>query len=214
MSKPNVVVLGSGIVAQVLSKGFRKHSYPVRIGTRTPSKLGDFSAETGIPVSSLSDALPEAEIVVLAIKGTAAEGVVRELAPQLAGRIVIDTTNPIADLPPQDGVLTYFTSGAESLMERLQKAAPQARFVKAFNSVGNPFMVDPSFPDGRPTMFLAGDDPEAKARVADILDEFGWDGEDMGKAASARPIEALCQLWCAPGFHRNQWTHAFKLLKL
>ncbi|MEK7391748.1 MAG: dinucleotide-binding protein, partial [Fibrobacterota bacterium] len=133
-------------------------------------------------------------------------------ATALFGKIVIDTTNPIADAPPVDGVLTYFTSGSESLMERLQALAPSARFVKAFNSVGSPFMVDPVFPAGKPTMFIAGNDPEAKLAVASILTEFGWESEDMGKAASARPIEALCQLWCARGFNGNKWGHAFKLL--
>jgi predicted dinucleotide-binding enzyme len=139
---------------------------------------------------------------------------VAAIAPHLAGKVVIDAMNPIADAPAQDGVLMYFTDAARSLMERLQDRAPEARFVKAFNSVGNMLMVNPSFPGGRPTMFIAGNDPGAKAAVTAILDQFGWESEDMGRAASARPIEALCQLWCAPGLLRNQWTHALKLLKV
>jgi predicted dinucleotide-binding enzyme len=98
-------------------------------------------------------------------------------------------------------------------MERLQKAAPEANFVKAFNSVGNAYMVNPNFNGERPTMFIAGNSPEAKATVTEILDMFGWDTEDMGLAESARPIEQLCILWCLPGFLRNQWNHAFKLYK-
>lgn len=98
-------------------------------------------------------------------------------------------------------------------MERLQRAVPAARFVKAFNSVGNAFMVDPQFPGGKPTMFICGNDDGAKWIVRGILDEFGWETEDMGKVEAARAIEPLCMLWCIPGFARNEWSHAFKLLR-
>jgi predicted dinucleotide-binding enzyme len=98
-------------------------------------------------------------------------------------------------------------------MERLQKAFPDVRLVKAFNSVGNARMVDPQFAGGRPTMFICGNDAAAKDRVARLLDQFGWDAEDMGGVEAARAIEPLCMLWCIPGFLRNQWTHAFKLLR-
>ena len=214
MSLPRIAILGSGQVAQVLAKGFQKHGYPVHLGTRAPLKLEAFSAETGLAVLEPAAAAALGEVILLAVKGTAAEAVVAGLQRQLAGKVVLDATNPIADAAPVDGILPYFTDGTQSLMERLQALAPEARFVKAFNSVGNPFMVDPAFPGGRPTMFIAGNDAAAKTDAAAILEAFGWDAEDMGLAASARPIEALCQLWCAPGLLRNQWTHAFKLLKI
>jgi predicted dinucleotide-binding enzyme len=151
--------------------------------------------------------------VVLAVLGRAAEEALNEAgAANLHGKLVIDTTNPISNEPPEDGVLRYFTQPNESLLERLQAAFPNARFVKAFNSVGNALMVNPALPGGRPTMFYCGNDPEAKAVVARILDQFGWEAVDMGTAKAARAIEPLCQLWCIPGFLRNQWTHAFKLL--
>jgi len=111
-------------------------------------------------------------------------------------------------------VIRFFTGPNDSLMERLQKAYPNARFVKAFNSVGNAFMVNPSFPGGKPTMFYCGNAPQAKAIVARILEQFGWEGADMGTAVAARAIEPLCQLWCIPGFRENRWTHAFHLLRL
>jgi len=214
MPPSRITVIGSGPVAQILAKGLQKHGYPVQLGTRDPGQLAAFASATGIAVKDSQSAARQGEIILLAVKGLAAEGVVRGLKAELTGKVVMDATNPIADAPPVDGVLTYFTDGTQSLMERLQTLAPEARFVKAFNSVGNAFMVDPTFPGGRPTMFIAGNDPEAKAAVAHLLDTLGWDSEDMGRAASARPIEALCQLWCAPGFLRNQWAHAFKLLKM
>jgi 8-hydroxy-5-deazaflavin:NADPH oxidoreductase len=125
----------------------------------------------------------------------------------------MDATNPIADAPPVNGVLRFFTTLDESLMERLQRAVPEARFVKAFNSVGNAFMVDPQFDGGKPTMFICGDDEAAKETVRGIVDQFGWETADMGGAEAARAIEPLCMLWCIPGFLRNEWTHAFKLLR-
>jgi predicted dinucleotide-binding enzyme len=75
-------------------------------------------------------------------------------------------------------------------------------------------MIDPSFPGGRPTMFIAGKDDEAKAVVKGLLEELGCDSEDLGGAEAARAIEPLAQLWCIPGLREGRWTHAFKLLKL
>jgi predicted dinucleotide-binding enzyme len=98
-------------------------------------------------------------------------------------------------------------------MEKLQTLLPKAKLVKAFNSVGNALMYKPKFSDGTPTMFIAGNDDTAKKTVTNILTSFGWETEDMGKAEAARAIETLCILWCIPGMLRNQWTHAFKLLK-
>lgn len=134
-------------------------------------------------------------------------------AANLAGKVVIDTTNPIAEAPPVDGVLQFFTGPNASLLEALQAACPDARFVKAFSCVGNALMVNPSFAAGRPTMFYCGNDEQAKATVAAVLERFGWDPADMGTAAAARAIEPLCQLWCIPGFRQNQWTHAFALFR-
>jgi 8-hydroxy-5-deazaflavin:NADPH oxidoreductase len=125
----------------------------------------------------------------------------------------MDTTNPISNEPPEDGVIRVFTGPNESLMERLQSAFPAAKFVKVFSSVGNASMVNPSYHGIRPTMFYCGNDAEAKKLVARVLDQFGWEGEDMGTVKAARAIEPLCQLWCIPGFLRNRWDHAFHLLR-
>jgi len=130
-----------------------------------------------------------------------------------------DDLGRIADRPAvqeQDGqrtgVLKFFTNLDDSLMERLQREFSGACFVKAFNSVGNACMVNPQFKGGRPTMFICGNDEQAKGIVSGILDQFGWETADMGKAEAARAIEPLCMLWCIPGFLRNDWVHAFKLL--
>jgi predicted dinucleotide-binding enzyme len=124
----------------------------------------------------------------------------------------MDATNPIADAPPTNGVVKFFTNLDDSLMERLQREFPEARFVKAFSSVGHRFMINPQFPGGKPTMFICGNDEAAKQTVRAIIDQFGWETADMGKAEAARAIEPLCMLWLIPGFLRNEWNHAFKLL--
>ena len=97
-------------------------------------------------------------------------------------------------------------------MEQLQHEFPEALFVKAFNSVGNALMVNPQFEGGQPTMFICGNNEVAKKTVRGFLGEFGRDTEDMGSAEAARAIKPLCMLWSIPGFLRNEWTHAFKLL--
>jgi predicted dinucleotide-binding enzyme len=209
----NIGVLGSAEVGKTLARGFKTHEYPVRIASRSPGKLADFSASTGIPAGTLAEVAVWADIIVLAVLGSAAEGALRLAGPaNLAGKIVIDTTNPISNAPPVDGVIQFFTGPNSSLLERLQTTFPQARFVKAFNSVGSARMVNPVFTTGQPTMFYCGNDEQAKTVVAAILEQFGWAPADMGTATAARAIEPLAQLWCIPGFRQNKWTHAFSVL--
>jgi predicted dinucleotide-binding enzyme len=209
-----VGILGSGDVAKALTAGFLKHGHSVVMGTRDQAKLSDWLAERpGVRAVSFAEAAKFGELVVLAVKGTVALEALRAAgAANLAGKTVIDATNPIADAPPVNGVVKFFTNFDESLMERLQREFAQARFVKAFNSVGHPFMVNPQFKGGKPTMFICGNDEAARQTVRGLLDQFGWETADMGKAEAARAVEPLCMLWCIPGFLRNQWSHAFKLL--
>jgi predicted dinucleotide-binding enzyme len=207
-------ILGSGAVAKVLAKGLKQHGHEVRIGSRSPEKLADFGAEAGVATGTFAEVAAASDLLVLAVKGSGApEALQLAGAENLNGKVVIDTTNPIADGAPVDGVLQFFTGPNDSLMERLQKQVPGARFVKAFNSVGNAVMIDPSLAAGPPTMFFCGNDPDAKAVVAALLSEIGWEPADMGSAVAARAIEPLCQLWCIPGFREQRWTHAFKLLR-
>ena len=210
-----VGILGSGDVAKALAEGFVLHNHDVMLGTRNTAKLETWrSKHPKAATGSFSDTAKFGEVVVLAVKGGAAADALRAAgAANLAGKAIIDATNPIADAPPANGVLKFFTTLDDSLMERLQREFPDARFVKAFNSVGNACMVDPKFKDGRPTMFICGNDQRAKQVVTGILDEFGWETADMGGVEAARAIEPLCILWCIPGFLRQDWVHAFKLLR-
>lgn len=207
-------IIGSGIVAQTLGSGFLRYGHDVTLGTRDANKLKEWAAANPKGrVGSMDEAASFGDVVILAVKGVAAERTVQGVVSRLDGKTVIDTTNPIAETAPVKGVLSYFTGPNESLLERLQKIAAKANVVKAFSSVGSPHMINPTFPGSRPTMFICGNHDGAKRTVVGFLDQFGWDAADMGSAEAARAIEPLAMLWCIPGLARNEWNHAFKLLK-
>jgi predicted dinucleotide-binding enzyme len=210
-------IIGSGVVGRVLAKSFLQEGHEVMLGTRNTSKeevvkwkRENPSGQTG----NFTDTAKFGDVLVLATNGTVTEAAIKQAGlDHFSGKTVIDATNPIAAAPPVNGVLKFFTNLDESLMEKIQRLIPKAKLVKAFNSVGNAFMYKPVFKGGTPTMFICGNDDGAKKTVTEILVSFGWETEDMGKVEAARAIEPLCILWCIPGMLRNQWTHAFKLLK-
>ncbi|MCY7410030.1 MAG: NAD(P)-binding domain-containing protein [Chitinophagales bacterium] len=206
-------ILGSGAVGKTLASGFIKHGYDVMIGSRELSKH-EWKSQNNGKTGSFEEAAAFGDLIVLAVKGDAAVDVISLAgAANFANKTVIDTTNPIDSAPPENGVLKYTTSINQSLMEELQKKFPEANFVKCFNSVGSASMVNPDFAGGKPTMFICGNNDEARKEVTEILDLFGWETDDMGKAEAARAIEPLAILWCIPGFLKNDWVHAFKMLR-
>jgi len=209
-----VGVFGSGDVAKSLAEGFIKHGHHTMIGTRDPAKLAEWKRiNPKALVGSFSETAAFGEVLALAVKGAIAADVLRMAgSSNLDEKLVMDACNPIADAPPVNGVLKFFTTLDDSLMERLQREFPRAHFVKAFNSVGHGQFVNPQYKAGRPTMFICGNDDGAKVVAAQILEQFGGETADMGKVESARAIEPLCMLWCVLGFTKNEWTHAFKLL--
>lgn len=214
--KKKAGILGSGQVAQALAKGFLDHGYEVMMGSRQPEKLAAWKRASGhhAHTGTFSEAAAFGDLLVLAVLGRAAEEVVELAGPDnIRGKVIIDTTNPLSEQPPTEGVLKLFTDPDESLLERLQARFPDAHFVKAFNTVGNQLMVHPQFSGGKPSMFFCGRHAAAKKQVSELLELFGWEPVDMGGAASARALEQLCMLWCIPGFLYNQWNHAFRLLR-
>jgi 8-hydroxy-5-deazaflavin:NADPH oxidoreductase len=209
-------IIGSGIVGKTLAAGFIKHGYAVMMGTRDSNKQAELAKEFNnkMKTGNFSETSAFAELIVLAVPGLSAKEALKLCEVEnICGKTIIDATNPIDQKPPDNGVLRYFTSLDESLMEQLQQAFPEVRFVKAFNSVGNAFMVNPDFGGIQPSMFICGNNTDSKKDVTEILTTFGWITEDMGGAEAARAIEPLCMLWCIPGLRENKWTHAFKLLK-
>ena len=210
-------VIGSGEVGASLAVGLRRHAHEVMRGSRDPKKLKAWqeSKGKGIAIGDMAETARFGELVVLAVKGTGAEDAVRQAGiDNLAGKPVLDTTNPIAEsAPPVNGVLQFFTGPNDSLMERLQKLAPAAHFVKAWSCVGSALMIDPALQGGPPTMFICGNDDGAKQVTTKLFKQIGWETLDLGKVEAARAIEPLCILWCIPGFLQNDWMHAFKMLK-
>jgi predicted dinucleotide-binding enzyme len=212
-----VGIVGSGIVGRVLASAFIAEGHHVMLGTRNTAKEEVVKWKKENPtgqVGSFAQAAQSGEVLVLATGGLVTIDAVKLAGTEnFTDKVVIDATNPIAAAPPVNGVLKFFTNLDESLMEQIQRVVPRAKLVKAFNCVGNALMYKPSFSAGPPTMFICGNDEGAKKTVSGILTAFGWETEDMGKIVAARAIEPLCILWCIPGMLRNEWMHAFKLLK-
>jgi 8-hydroxy-5-deazaflavin:NADPH oxidoreductase len=196
-------ILGSGLVGRALARGYAAHGHDVRIGTRK-TDVED------LPVGPPAQVAAAAELVVLAVAGVAAVDLVTDLTPHLRNTVLVDATNPLeyTDAGPR-----LFVSGDDSLGERVQRAVPAARVVKAYNTVGNALMVDPRLPGGPPTMFVAGDDEAAKGIVGELLTSTGWEVADLGDISASRYLEAMCMAWVRYGARTGTWSHAFKLLK-
>jgi hypothetical protein len=124
--------------------------------------------------------------------------------------VLVDATNP---LDAAAGAPRLFVGHTDSLGEQVQRAAAGARVVKAYNTVGNALMVDPRLPGGPPSMFIGGDDEAAKATVAGLLRDTGWDVVDLGGIEASRWLEPMCMAWVAHGVRTGTWGHAFRLLR-
>jgi predicted dinucleotide-binding enzyme len=211
-----VGVLGSGEVGRRLAAGFCSRGHDVMIGSRDPAKaeLREWlSGEgAGIKAGTFREAAAHGELLVLAVLGDAAEQAIADAGTEhFTGKVVIDSMNPLdfsGGFPPKLSI-----AGRDSLGERIQRALPDAKVVKAFNTIGNQYFVDPGFSDGEPTMLIAGDDDAAKRTVGDALADFGWsDVVDIGGIDGSRELEAICIVWVKIGGARGAWDHGFKLL--
>jgi 8-hydroxy-5-deazaflavin:NADPH oxidoreductase len=211
-----VGVLGTGEVGRRLAAGFRGRGHEVMIGSRDANKpelrewlSGDGA---GVEAGTFAQTAAHGEVLVLAVLGNVAEQVIAEAGTDnFSGKVVIDAMNPLdfaGGFPPKLSV-----TGDDSLGERVQRALPDAKVVKAFNTIGSPYFVDPSFATGAPTMLIAGNDEDAKRTVRDLLADFGWvDTVDIGGIEGARELEAICIAWVKIGGARGAWDHGFSLL--
>jgi predicted dinucleotide-binding enzyme len=216
LAHSRVGVLGSGEVGRRLAAGFSSRGHDVMIGSREPGKpeLSEWLSGDGAGVKAGTFAATAAhgDLVVLAVLGSAAEEAIADAgAENFAGKVVIDAMNPLdfsGGFPPKLSIC-----GEDSLGECVQRALPDARVVKAFNTIGNPYFVDPNFSDGQPTMLIAGNDNDAKRIVGDVVADFGWpDAIDIGGIEGSRELEAICIVWVKIGGRRGAWDHGFKLL--
>lgn len=212
----NIGVLGTGDVGRALGKAFLTLGHDVKMGSRSAAneKAVAWAAEMGPKASNgtFAEAAAFGEIVILATLGAANEEALQSAGPEhFRGKLLIDTTNPLdfgGGMPPRLAV-----SGTDSGGERVQRFLPDARVVKAFNTVGSPFMFRPDFPGGPPDMFIAGNDEGAKAQVAAILSDFGWGMIDVGGIESSRYLEPMCLVWVISALKTNNWNQAFKMLR-
>ena len=208
-----VGIIGSGDVGQRLGDAFVELGHSVKIGTRDPQKLAAWVAKHKMRASagSFSDAASFGDIVVIATAWSGTASAIEMAGPaNMAGKVVIDVTNPLdhSTMPPRLAI-----GHTDSAGETVQRMLPDAKVVKAFNIVGNPHMFRPDFPGGRPTMFIAGNDDGAKKMVTDILTAFGWESIDIGGIEGSRLLEPLAMLWITYYFRTNTGNHAFKLLR-
>lgn len=196
-------ILGSGAVGQALARGLAGHGHEVRIGTRK-------EAVEELPVGPPSAVARDADLVFLAVLGTAAVEVATSVRDELHDKVLVDTTNP---LDFSGGGPGLFVGHTDSLGEQVQRAVPEADVVKAYNTVGNALMVDPDLPGGPPSMFVGGDSEDAKAIVAELLRSTGWDVVDLGGIEASRYLEPMCIAWVRHGARTGTWNHAFRLLR-
>lgn len=209
----NVGIIGSGEVGQRLGDGFVELGYRVMIGSRDPNKLAAWVGKHKDKASagSFSQAAEFGDMIVIATMWAGTKSAIEMAgAKNFAGKTVIDVTNPLdfSAMPPKLSI-----EGNDSAGETVQRLLPDAKVVKAFNIVGNPHMVHPKFEEGKPTMFICGNDEGAKKAVADIVTAFGWDCVDIGNIERARLLEQLAMLWIVYYFRTNTGDHAFKLLR-
>jgi len=209
-------ILGAGDVGRALGTGFAKVGHQVKMGAReaTNERAKAWAAGTGSAASTgtFAEAAQFADLAVLCTLWSGTENALRLAGAQnLAGKVLIDATNPLASAQgaPPSLVLGHTDSGGE----QVQRWAPQARVIKAFNTVGNAHMFKPQFPGGPPDMFICGDDAGAKTTVTGMLTAFGWNTVDIGGIEGSRLLEPMCVLWVLYGMRTNTWNHAFKLLK-
>lgn len=216
LSPMRVGVLGSGQVGRALARGFADRGHDVMIGSRDPGKedLAAWVQGDGARIQrgTFAEAAEHGRLLALAVLGLAVESAIEQAGPErFAGKVVIDATNPLdfsQGFPPGLG-WGHTDSGGE----HVQRAVPEAKVVKAFNTIGNAYFVEPHFTEGQPTMLIAGNDDEAKALVGKIVADFGWPpAVDVGGIEASRMLEYVCLLWVAIGARRGAWDHGFKLL--
>ncbi len=211
----NIGIIGSAVVARTLAQGFLSSGHTVKLGTREPAKLDGWLEEIGnesLSVGSNAEAAEFGEVIVLATGWSGTENAISLAGPEnFAGKVVIDVTNPLdfSQGPPPKLAVQYPESGGELV----QKWLPEAKVIKAFNTISANIMINPNLEEGKPDLFIAGDDDFAKKVATNIATEWGWENvHDLGDLTNSYWLETFAMLWIYFGFRNNHWTHAFKLL--
>jgi predicted dinucleotide-binding enzyme len=189
-----IAIVGSGVVARFLGQAFAAAGHDVTLGTRDPeqTRARDEWAGVSLPLATYADLA--GEVFVNATKGDGSLHALRAVGPALDGKVVIDTSNPLdasRGFPP-----SLFVSNTDSLAEQLQQALPQVRLVKMFNTMAHEVMVDPAQLRQESTIFVAGNDADARQVAAALAADLGWtDVLDLGDLTAARGLEMYIPLW-------------------
>lgn len=203
-----IAIIGAGNVGSAIAQATTEAGHDVTVAANTDERFEDLTKKVDVATTTSNvDAVKDADAVVLAVPFAAVEGVVSEISDQLAGKIVIDATNPLA--PGLAGLATDGTSGAELV----QKRAPEARVVKAFNTV---FAVNQSYPKVDGTQldgFVAGDDEGAKKTVLQLLEKIGFNPIDVGPLSVARYLEGMAFINISLNSNNGwSWQSGWKLV--
>lgn len=214
MTQQTIAILGTGVVGIALARGFAARGDRVVFGTRDASAEHAKAATAAVPgttAASHAEAARMADMAVIALPWSAIPTALTPgLSRALAGKVVIDASNPLDFSGGKPALAIGHTNSAG---ETVQGLLPDARVVKAFNIITAGHMVRPQFADGQPDMFIAGNDPQAKADVGAVLRDFGWRGAiDLGGIEQSRLLEPLAMVWITYGFTHQHWTHGFSLL--
>jgi hypothetical protein len=208
-----IAVLGTGVVGQTLAGRLAALGHQVTVGTRDPdATLARTASEEGagppvfsawqaenpqVQLATFDGATVQAELVINATAGGASlEALAAAGAANLDGKVILDVANTLDfsnGFPPSLSVVN-----TDSLAEQIQRAHPASRVVKSLNTMNCQVMVDPALVPGEHVVFVSGDDPAAKATVAELLSELGWPPSaiwDLGSLSTARGVEMILPLW-------------------
>src|SRR5262245_58170776 len=209
-----IAIIGTGNVGGALGRVWARQGHEIVFGVRDPERPQALVRELGgrTRAASVADAAASAEVVALAVPWEAARDAIRS-AGNLAGKTVIDCTNPIN--LGMDGIRAGLVVGlTTSAAESIAQWVPGARVVKAFNTIGAGSFAAPQFGAERATMFICGDDADAKKRVTPLARDMGFEVVDAGNLAVARLLEPLGMLWIHLALLRDLGTNiAFRLLR-
>jgi hypothetical protein len=202
-----IAIIGTGHVGSAIARGLMGKGHAVTLGARAPQEASATARATGAAVATPDAAAAQAELVILALPWGAAEAAVRALG-DLSGKIVIDCMNPLGMVGGALGLtLGHTTSGGEIVQGWL----PGAYVVKTLNQVGAEIMAKNDHLPHRPAMFMAGDSDAAKASVARLLTDLGFQALDAGDIAKARLLEPLAMVWINQALMRGKgrdWAFA------
>lgn len=204
-----IAIVGTGNVGSAIARGLAGKGHDVTLGARDPKTFAvtRLAVETGATPDTPWAAAQAGDIVLLALPWAAAAAAIADLGP-LAGKVVIDCMNPLGMV---DGVLGLLIGHSSSGAELVQSLLPEARVVKTLNQVGAEIMADTSRLPHRPAQFMAGDDGAAKAMVANLLRDLGFDPMDAGGLTKARLLEPLAMVWINQALLRGKgrdWAFA------